>query len=219
VEKSENKKVQQHIEEIMLFSDEKYHILRRLRKIVFSAHPKAQERMMYGGIMFSLENDFGGIFVAKNHISFEFSNGARMNDPVGLLEGKGEFRRHLKIRTLADIVDKKVDFFVKQAARETDDAPLSPSSTKIFFVKGELKVFPVDNPWYYVAVPPSYTKMTRHLAERGLVAVTVSINQMSWNTSLMPMGDGTQFIPIPAKIRKNMKLKDSVELSFTLRKR
>jgi len=136
VEKSKNKKVQKHIEEIMLFSDEKHHILQRLRKTVFSIHPETQERMMYGGIMFSLENDFGGIFVAKNHISFEFSNGARMNDPEGLLEGRGEFRRHLKIRTPADIVDKKVDFFVKQVTWETDDAPLSPSSTKIFSVRG-----------------------------------------------------------------------------------
>ncbi len=36
---------------------------------------------MYGGIMFSLDDDFGGIFVRKNHISFEFGNGFAMDDP------------------------------------------------------------------------------------------------------------------------------------------
>ena len=37
-----------------------------------------------------------------------------MNDPKKLLEGTGKFRRHLKIRSLSDIKDKKVEFFVKQ---------------------------------------------------------------------------------------------------------
>jgi hypothetical protein len=73
------------------------------------------ESMMYGGIMFSLDEDFGGIFVRKNHISFEFGNGYTMKDPDKLLEGTGKFRRHLKIIAFSDIEDKKVEFFVRQA--------------------------------------------------------------------------------------------------------
>jgi len=71
--------------------------------------------MMYGGIMFSLEDDFGGLFVRKNHVSFEFGSGVTMDDPDNILEGIGKFRRHLKIRSLADIKDKKVEFFVEQS--------------------------------------------------------------------------------------------------------
>ena len=115
MDKSKNEIVQKFLEDIMMIDPEKFEILTQLRQVVFSNYPKTNERMMYGGIMFSLEDDFGGLFVRKQHISFEFSNGFTMNDPKKLLEGTGKFRRHLKIRSLADIEDKKVDFFVKQA--------------------------------------------------------------------------------------------------------
>lgn len=36
---------------------------------------------MYGGIMFSPGDDFGGLFVYKNHVSFEFGNGAKFVAP------------------------------------------------------------------------------------------------------------------------------------------
>ncbi len=115
MKKSKNEKVQEFLDEIMRVDDEKFNMLQILREIVFSNYPKTDERMMYGGIMFSLEDDFGGLFLRKNHISFEFINGFSMNDPKKLLEGTGKFRRHLKIRSLADIKDKEVEFFVKQA--------------------------------------------------------------------------------------------------------
>ena len=115
MEKSENEQVQRHLEEIMMFNDEQFNILQKLREIVFKIYPKTNERIMYGGIMFSLDDDFGGIFVRKNHISFEFGNGFTMNDPDKLLEGKGKLRRHLKIRSLSDIDNNNVIFFVKQS--------------------------------------------------------------------------------------------------------
>ena len=112
---SKDNKVQEFLEDVLMIDSEKYEIMQKLRKIVFSIFPKTNERMMYGGIMFSINDDFGGIFVRKNHISFEFGNGIQMNDPDNNLEGTGQFRRHLKIRTIADIKDKKVEFFVRQA--------------------------------------------------------------------------------------------------------
>ena len=38
-----------------------------------------------------------------------------MKDPNKLLEGKGKYRRHLKIKCKEDIEHKDVAFFVKQA--------------------------------------------------------------------------------------------------------
>ncbi len=112
--KSKNRKVQEFLEDIYMMDQGKFGILENLRQIVFSIYPETSERMMYGGIMFSAEADFGGLFVSKNHISFEFGLGINMNDPDNILEGKGKFRRHIKIRSLTDIIDKKVEFFVKQ---------------------------------------------------------------------------------------------------------
>jgi hypothetical protein len=107
--------VQKFLDEIAEIDAGKGKILQELREIVFNSYPKVNERIIYGGIMFSLGEDFGGIFVRKNHISFEFSNGYTMDDPKKILEGTGKFRRHLKITSLADVKDKEVEYFVKQA--------------------------------------------------------------------------------------------------------
>ncbi len=76
--------------------------------------PKVKN-IMYGGIMFSLENDYGGLFIRKNHISLEFTHGVFFQDPDKILEGNGKLRRHLKIRKIEDIESNKVDFYIKQA--------------------------------------------------------------------------------------------------------
>ena len=111
--KSKNDKVQNFLEDISMMDQEKFEILQKLRNIVFSNSPETNERIMYGGIMFSIKDDFGGLFIRKNHISFEFSLGVNMDDPENILEGSGKLRRHLKIRSINNIKDKKVVFFVK----------------------------------------------------------------------------------------------------------
>ena len=111
---SNDKETQKFIDNFKVLNSTKYHILIKLREIVFSLYPKAKERIMYGGILFSLTEDFGGVFVYKNHLSFEFSYGYKFNDPKNLLEGKGKYRRHLKIISLDDIDTKMVYFFVNQ---------------------------------------------------------------------------------------------------------
>jgi len=116
MQKSKNEKVQKFLDSIMIIDNEKFNTLNIMREIVFETYQKTDERIMYGGILFSIDNeDFGGLFVRKNHISFEFSKGFIMNDPKKLLEGSGKFRRHLKIKTEADIKNKDVILFVKQA--------------------------------------------------------------------------------------------------------
>ncbi|MCD4665243.1 MAG: DUF1801 domain-containing protein [Bacteroidales bacterium] len=114
IKKSNDIETQKFIENIKVLDYTKYQILKKLREIVFDNFPKVKERIMYGGIMFFLNEDFGGVFVYENHISFEFSYGYKFDDSKNLLEGKGKYRRHLKLRSLDDIETKKVDFFVKQ---------------------------------------------------------------------------------------------------------
>lgn len=117
MKKSKNENVQTFLEETNILNGEQFNTLQELRKIVFEIYPKTNERMMYGGIMFSIDEDFGGVFTRKNHISFEFGNGFKMKDPQKLLLGTGKFRRHLKIKSFSDIEDKNVDYFVKQACK------------------------------------------------------------------------------------------------------
>jgi hypothetical protein len=92
---------------------------------------------------------------------------------------------------------------------------------KRYALKERVQIFDVVNPWVYVPVPKKYTDETKHLAERGLVAIAATVSKSTWKTSLMPKGDGTQFVPLPAKVRKaeNIKLGDTIQLTFTLRKR
>ncbi|MDY8135661.1 DUF1801 domain-containing protein [Aquimarina sp. 2201CG5-10] len=111
---SKDEKVQSFINKIMILNDTQYKILEKLRKIVFETYPEVKERMMYGGILFSLSEDFGGVFVYKNHVSFEFSNGYKFEDPQSMLEGSGKFRRHLKFQEFDEIEIKQAIFFIKQ---------------------------------------------------------------------------------------------------------
>lgn len=111
---SKSEAVQKFLDDLLIGDSEKYESIQELRIIVLGIYPKTTERIIYGGIMFTLSEDFGGLFVSKNHISFEFGKGYLLNDPNSLLEGKGKFRRHLKIRQFSDIDAKYVSFFVKQ---------------------------------------------------------------------------------------------------------
>jgi hypothetical protein len=88
--------------------------------IIAQVCPGAGRRSMYGGVVF--ETELGnhktlvcGHFVYKNHVSLEFSKGYAMHDPDGILEGKGKYRRHVKLTRQSDIDDKSVRSFIKQA--------------------------------------------------------------------------------------------------------
>jgi len=84
-----------------------------------------------------------------------------------------------------------------------------------------IELFERDKGWYYVSVPTDLSKPLEHLAERGLIAVTAKAGDSSWPTSLLPMGNGTHFIALPAKVRKkeNLSLGMAVQVSFEIRAR
>ena len=57
----------------------------------------------------------GGIFVHGEHVSPEFGEGASFSGPGGLLEGKGETRRHLAFRQRDDVGDKNARAYLERA--------------------------------------------------------------------------------------------------------
>ncbi|MEM7433385.1 MAG: DUF1801 domain-containing protein [Pseudomonadota bacterium] len=95
-------------------------ITEAIDEIIRDVCPTAGSRPMYGGMIFERElgnhgTSVCGHFIYKQHVSLEFSNGAELKDPDSILEGKGKYRRHIKLRDLADIEEKNVREFLRQA--------------------------------------------------------------------------------------------------------
>ena len=90
-----------------------------------------------------------------------------------------------------------------------------------FELSGEIKIFPGKGGWHYVEVPQEYTDLTKDLADRGLVAITATVGATSWDTSLLPMGDGSTFIALPKKVRsaEQLELGSTIDAHFKLRQR
>ncbi len=91
-----------------------------LIEMITDIAPDADSANRYGGLVFEAESGvhrtiFCGIFVFKAHVGLEFNRGAQLFDPDGSLEGKGLYRRHLKLRSVQDIAAKGVAGFVALA--------------------------------------------------------------------------------------------------------
>ena len=91
-----------------------------VRALITRICPLAAGRTMYGGTVYETRAGVAstlvcGVFIYKSHVSLEFSDGAFLQDPGNLLEGKGKKRRHIKMRALKDIDDKNVAGFLMAA--------------------------------------------------------------------------------------------------------
>ncbi len=111
-------KIQDFLNDIQTISTEQWEQITAIRSVFNEIGPELREGIMYGGLVFFAGKELvSGIFPYKNHISIEFGNGVNFSDPDGFLEGKGKMRRHLKILAKSDIVDKKVDFYIRQVEK------------------------------------------------------------------------------------------------------
>lgn len=111
-----NDRIENFIQDVLFVDEEKGEILTSLRKMILEISSNAQEEIKYGGLVFNIDAELiCGIFIRKKHISLEFSFGMMMSDPDNYLEGKGSYRRHLKIFDKKDIKNKKVEFYATQA--------------------------------------------------------------------------------------------------------
>lgn len=109
-------RIENFIQDISFVDEEQGEILISLRNIILQINPNAQEEIKYGGLVFNADSELiCGIFIRKKHISLEFSFGMIMSDPDKHLEGKGKYRRHLKIFDKKDMVNKKAEFYIDQS--------------------------------------------------------------------------------------------------------
>jgi hypothetical protein len=102
------KSVQSLLEDIRLVSEENHAIVEAVRALVHKSFKAVSEEVKYGGILVTSGVQFCGIFAYKEHVSVEFGSGAKISDPFGYLEGTGKGRRHVKLRSVADIKNKKL---------------------------------------------------------------------------------------------------------------
>ncbi|MCB9812468.1 DUF1801 domain-containing protein [Candidatus Nomurabacteria bacterium] len=73
------------------------------------------EEIKYGGLLYSQDKPYTGIFVYTNHVTLEFSEGAKLRDPNKLLRGSGKHRRNLKFMKTDEIQKGVVRDFLTQA--------------------------------------------------------------------------------------------------------
>ncbi len=111
-----NSEIEKLIQDFELVNPRLLPIIISLRKMVFKLAPVAEEKKMYGGIIFSSPGRmFCGLFLRKNHISVEFDLGYLLEDKDKLLEGSGKYRRHLKIHNQEEVIKKKVERYIKES--------------------------------------------------------------------------------------------------------
>ncbi len=95
-------------------------IIRELDAIIADVCPGAGRRPMYGGMIFETEPGVPktmvcGHFIYKQHVSLEFGDGYKFSDPESVLEGKGKYRRHIKLTSVDEIETKSVRAMIEQA--------------------------------------------------------------------------------------------------------
>ena len=104
----------------MLSSDFQTLLTQWMMNTVARHAPDTGHRPLYAGLVF--ERELGvpktcvcGIYAYSEHISVEFTHGAALADPMGVLEGAGKHRRHIKLRSMGDILAKDVEGYIASA--------------------------------------------------------------------------------------------------------
>jgi hypothetical protein len=93
-------------------------IIRALRRFVQRAAPKLEESVKWGnGCWLKGKAPVAYVYSDVDHVQFGFIRGSSLEDPQGLLEGKGQYVRHVKVRKVADIDPRAFGALLRQAAR------------------------------------------------------------------------------------------------------
>ena len=92
--------------------------IRALRRFVKAAAPALIEAVKWGnGCWVAGTEPIAYVYSDVGLVQFGFVMGASLRDPRGLLEGKGRFVRHSKVRAPADIDRPAFAVLLKQAMR------------------------------------------------------------------------------------------------------
>lgn len=101
------------LEQVGIARPTNHAIMVALRALVREHAPEASEAIKYGGLHYIRSKPVCGIFSHSKHVSLEFSRGSEFDD--GLLEGDGQYRRHLKFTDPAAIDAERVGAYIAAA--------------------------------------------------------------------------------------------------------
>lgn len=108
-------RIERLLEDVRHQSEVHYQLVQTVRELVMSLGDDVTEEVKYGGLLFSTKSHFAGVFAYARHVSVELSEGALLADPYEVLEGGGKHRRHIKLRSMADIEARQVGEYVRTA--------------------------------------------------------------------------------------------------------
>lgn len=92
-------------------------ILRALRKLVREVEPTLTEGVKWGnGCWLGPAGPVAYAHPDAEKVEFGFFSGASLDDPHGLLRGKGKFIRHVPIVSVADIDERALSALLREAA-------------------------------------------------------------------------------------------------------
>jgi hypothetical protein len=101
-------RVRRWLDDLQLVSEEQHAVVTALRRMVLDLDAGVTEEVKYGGLLFSANKPFCGIYAYTAHVSLAFSKGADLAGPAEELEGAGKYRRHIKLRGIRDL--QRCDF-------------------------------------------------------------------------------------------------------------
>lgn len=90
-------------------------IVAMLRELMHETAPGAEEKMSYGIPAYKGRRILIVISPTKKDITFSFSRGAEFEDRYGLLQGKGNVSKHIKIKNLQDVNKDALRYYIGQA--------------------------------------------------------------------------------------------------------
>ena len=95
-------------------------IIRALRRFVGQTAPKLQESVKWGNGCWLLGKvPVAYVYSDKAYVQFGFVRGSALKDPKRLLEGAGQYVRHVKVRSVEDIDEATFRPLLRQAIRVT----------------------------------------------------------------------------------------------------
>lgn len=104
-------------------------VIRALRQFVKRVAPGLQESVKRGnGCWLKGQIPVAYVYSAPDHAQFGFFRGVALKDPRGLLEGSGQYVRHIKVRRSSDIDEDAFAALLRQAWRTASpprEAPLA----------------------------------------------------------------------------------------------
>ena len=93
-------------------------VIRALRRFVSGVAPTLEESVKWGnGCWLRGKDPVAYVHSEPAYVQLGFFRGSSLKDPQGLLEGKGQYVRHIKVRAPKDIDEAAFGALLRQAAK------------------------------------------------------------------------------------------------------